>query len=303
MTVPRQPAGLLVAASLLFAAAAADAQTAGSATLAKIASHGAIYVGFSETAAPFSYLDGDGRVIGFSVDLCATVVDAVRQRIGRTTIEVVPIPVTEGSRRTLFEAGTIDLECGATVNTQQRQRYASFSVTIFAAGVKALTRKDVGIRSFADLDGRTVVTTAGAAADTHIRAAATRRGLRLGYRFGRDDADALRQVLSGQADALVIDDVARQRLLMDLAPAEAGQLAVLTGDVAVEPYGLAFRRNDPEFKKLVDDTLRGLMQSGEFARLYDRWFAAPIPPAGKSFDLPMSGLLKQLLATPNDKGI
>jgi glutamate/aspartate transport system substrate-binding protein len=297
----RRQAGLLVAACLLLAVGAAGAQTA-SATLAKIASHGAIYVGFSETAVPFSYLDGDGRVIGFSQDLCSRVVDAVRQRIGRTAIEVVPIPVTEGSRQMLLEAGTIDLECGATVNTRQRQRYASFSVTTFAAGVKVFARKDVDIQTFADLGGRTVVTAAGAATDGHIRAAARRRGLKLDHRFARDDADALRQVLSGQADALVLDEVTWQRLRMDL-PDAADRLAVLAGDVAVEPYGLVFRRNDPEFKKLVDDTLRGLMQSGEFARLYEQWFIAPIPPAGKAFNLPMSGLLRQLIITPNDKGI
>jgi glutamate/aspartate transport system substrate-binding protein len=299
----RRPAGLLVAACLLLGAATAGAQAARSATLAKIASHGAIYVGFSETAAPFSYLDGDGRVIGFSTDLCARVVDAVQRRLGRAAIEVVPIPVTEGNRRTLLESGTIDLECGATVNTQQRQRYASFSVTTFAAGVKALTRKDAGISSFADLSGRTVVTATGASTEAHVRAAAMRRGLKLDYRVGRNDADSLRQVASGQADVAVFDDVARQRLLMDLTPEAASQLAVLAGDIAVEPHGLVFRRNDPEFKQLVDDTLRGLMQSGEFARLYDQWFTAPIPPDGKVFNLPMSGVLKQLIITPNDKGI
>ena len=203
----------------------------------------------------------------------------------------------------MIESGTIDLQCGSVTNTIQRQRYVAFSATIFAAGVKALVRKDSGIRSMQDMKGRVVVTTSGTTSDTYVKAAAARQGCHLNYRVGRDHDDSLRQLLDGRADVLVLDDVLLQGLLMNADEADAYKVVVLDESYAVEPYGIMFRRNDPEFKKLVDETLVGLMKSGEFARVYDKWFMAPIPPLGKSLNLPMSEILQQLIQTPNDRGI
>ena len=293
----------ILSACVLLGAGALNAQEKKSPTLEKIRNYGALYVGYGESSIPFSYVDADGKVIGYSMDLCERIIDVVKARLNLPRLEIVPVPTTVGSRQMMIEAGTTDLQCDSVTNTQQRQRYVAFSVTTFAAGIKALVRKDSGIRSIVDMKDKVVVTTSGTVADAHVKAVAMRQGLTLNYRLGRDHADSLRQLLDGQADVMVLDDVLLQGLLMNAADADAFRLTVLDENFSVEPYGIMFRRNDPEFKKLVDDTLAGLMKSGEFARIYDKWFVAPIPPKGKSLNLPMSDWFKQLMLTPNDKGI
>jgi glutamate/aspartate transport system substrate-binding protein len=272
-------------------------------TLEKIRSYGAIYVGHREASIPFSYIDNDGKVVGYSMDLCEHIVEAVKARLNLPDLEVVPVPTTSGSRQMMLESGITDLQCGSVTNTLQRQRYVAFSVTTFASGVKALVKKESGIRSIKDMKGKVIVTTSGTTSDTHVKAAALRQGMFLNYRLGRDHDDSLNQVLNGSADVMVLDDVLLQGLLMNTPDRDAYKLVVLDENFAVEPYGIMFRRNDPEFKKLVDDALIGLMNSGEFTRIYDKWFMSPIPPKGKSLNLPMSNLIKQLILTPSDKGI
>ncbi|MGP1609992.1 MAG: amino acid ABC transporter substrate-binding protein, partial [Burkholderiales bacterium] len=274
-----------------------------SATLEKIRQYGAIYVGHREASIPFSYLDADGQVVGYSAELCRHVTDAIKLRLDRPDLAVVPVPVTSSSRQMLLESGMIDLECGSTTNTEQRQRYVGFSVTTFVAGVKALVKADSGIRSLKDMKGRTVVTTSGTTSDAYVKAAAVRYGIFPNYRVGRDHDDSLRQLLRGDADAMVLDDVLLQGLLVKVPDADRFKLVVLEENYGNEPYGMMLRRNDPEFKKLVDDTLIALMKSGELARIYGRWFTSPIPPGGDNLKLPMGDLLRQLILTPNDKGV
>lgn len=303
MTMIGRSQALLVAVCLLLGAGTPSAQEMKSYTLDKINKFGTIYVGHREASVPFSYVDADGKAIGFSMDLCGHVVEAVKVKLGRPDLAVVPVPTTSGTRQMMVEAGTIDLQCGSVTNTIQRQRYVAFSVTLFAAEVKALVRKDSGIRSIQDMKGKVVVTTSGTTSDVYVKAAAARQGMFLNYRLGRDHDDSLRQLLDGRADVMVLDDVLLQGLLMNADEGDAYKLVVLDENYAVEPYGIMFRRNDAEFKKLVDETLVGLMQSGEFSRIYDKWFMAPIPPLGKSLNLPMSDILQQLIQTPNDRGI
>ena len=303
MTMTGRCQALLVAACLLVGAGTLNAQEKKSYTLEKIRSLGAVYVGHQEASPPFSYLDADGVAIGFSMELCKHVVEAVKTKLGVPGLDAVQVPTSSENRQMMIESGTIDLQCGSVTNTIQRQRYVAFSATIFAAGVKALVRKDSGIRSMQDMKGRVVVTTSGTTSDTYVKAAAARQGCHLNYRVGRDHDDSLRQLLDGRADVLVLDDVLLQGVLMNADEADAYKVVVLDESYAVEPYGIMLRRNDPEFKKLVDETLVGLMKSGEFARVYDKWFMAPIPPLGKSLNLPMSDILQQLIQTPNDRGI
>jgi len=272
-------------------------------TLEKIRNYKAIYVGHREASVPFSYIDKDGKAVGYSMDLCEHIVDAVKARLNLPDLEVVPVPTTWGSRQMMLESGITDLQCGSVTNTLQRQRYVAFSVTTFASGVKALVKKESGIRSIKDMRGKVIVTTSGTTSDTHVKAAALRQGMFLNYRLGRDHDESLSQVLNGSADVMVLDDVLLQGLLMNTPESDAFKLVVLDENFAVEPYSIIFRRNDPEFKKLVDETLIGLMNTGEFARIYDKWFMSPIPPKGKSLNLPMSNVLKQLIVTPSDKGI
>jgi glutamate/aspartate transport system substrate-binding protein len=295
----------LLVVCLLSAGGVAHAQSADtpSGTLEKIRQYGAIYIGHRESSVPFSYLDADGKVIGYSWDLCERVTDAIKARLNRPDLAVVPVPVTSSSRQMILEAGTIDLECGSTTNTDQRQRYVGFSVTTFVAGVKALVKKDSGIRSIKDMKGKTVVTTSGTTSDAYVKAAAFRQGVFPNFRVGRDHDDSLRQLVRGDADVMVLDDVLLQGLLMDVPEADKFKLVVLEESYAYEPYGMMLRRNDLEFKKLVDDTLIALMKSGEMARIYAKWFTSPIPPKGGNLNLPIGDLLKQLFLTPNDKGI
>lgn len=295
----------LVAAGLLSVGSAAHAQGAGkpSGTLEKISRSGTVYVGHREAAIPFSYLDADGKVVGYSWDLCKQVTDAIKIRLNRPDLAVVPVPVTASSRQTMLEAGTVDLECGSTTNTDQRQRYVGFAVTSFVTRVKALVKNDAGIRSLGDLGGKTLVTASGSGAEAYVKTAAARQGVALKYRLGHDPAESLRQLVRGDVDALVLDDVLLQGLLLDLPEADARKLVVLDETFGLEPYAIMLRRNDPGFKKLVDDALIALMKSGEFARIYSKWFTSPIPPKGGNLNMPMDDVLKQLILTPNDKGV
>lgn len=272
-------------------------------TLEKIRQFGAIYVGHREASIPFSYMDADGKVIGYSWDLCMRVVDAVRERLGRPDLPVVPVLGTSATRLMMIETGTVDLECGSTTNTEQRARYVAFSNTFFVTGIKALVRKDSGIRSIADLRGKVVVTTAGTTTESYVRAAVSRRGIFVNYRSGRVHTDGFNDVLQGRADAFVLDDVLLQGLLANAPEADAFRLVVVDESFGLEPYGIMLRKGDPEFKKLVDDTLVSMMQSGEFERLYAKWFESPIPPKGIRLNVPMGPELKQLIKTPNDRGI
>jgi len=295
---------LLLAVGLLLGAGVVQAEekARASATLEKIRAYGAIYVGYREASIPFSYVDADGKVIGYSWDLCRHLTEAIKTRLDLPNLPVVPVPVTSSSLQMMLEAGTIDLECGSTSNTEQRQRSAAFSVTTFVSGVKALVRKDAGLRALADMKGKVVVTTTGTTSENYLRSAAARQGLALDYRLGRDHADSLRQLLRGDADVLVLDDVLLQGLLMNAPESERARLVVLDENFGLEPYAIMFRRKDPAFKQLVDETLTGLMQRGELATIYAKWFTSPIPPKGGNLNLPMSDLLRQLVLTPNDKG-
>jgi glutamate/aspartate transport system substrate-binding protein len=272
-------------------------------TLDKINEYGAIYLAHRESSLPFSYMDNDGKVLGYSWDLCMHLTDAIKVRLNRPDLAIVPVPVTSSSRQLIIESGVTDLECGSTTNTEQRQRYVAFSVSTFVVGVKALVKKDSGIRSIKDMRGKTVVTTAGTTSDTYVKTAAAKQGFTVNFRVGREHAESIHQVLIGQADAMVLDDVLLQGLLLNTPEADAYKLVVLEENFGTEPYAIMMRRDDPVFKKLVDDTLVGLMKSGELAQLYAKWFTSPIPPKGGNLNLPMSEALKKLIVNPNDKGV
>jgi glutamate/aspartate transport system substrate-binding protein len=296
----------LLAATLL--ATVAVAQTTAPAvapalvpTLSRIAASGTIYVGHREAAMPFSFvLPGleDDYVLGYTAEICRHVVDAVRQRLGKE-IKAVPVSVSANSRIMMVKIGMADLECGATTNNVARQKQVAFSKTFYVAAVKIMVRKSSGIRSVADLANKRVVTTAGATADRLIKTAALASNVSMNYMVGASHAESMAMLLHGEADAYVADDaiLAAQRA----ASPEPAAFVLLAGNLSVEPYGIMLRRDDPQFKKLVDDTLVELMKSGELARIYDKWFMQPIPPTGAVLDMPMSDLLKAAIANPNDQ--
>jgi glutamate/aspartate transport system substrate-binding protein len=272
-------------------------------TLEKIRNFGAIYLGHREASIPFSYMDEEGKVYGFSWELCERIVDVVKARLNLPGLPVVPVLTNSSTRIMMVETGTLDLYCGSATNTEQRARYVSFSNTYFVTGVKGLVRKESGIKSANDLRGKTIIPTAGTTTDGYVKAVTTRRNIFVNFRSARSHLDAFNQVLEGKADLFALDDILLQGLLATEDQNKAYKLVLVDENFGVEPYGLIFRKGDPEFKKLVDDTLVGLMKSGEFERIYAKWFQAPIPPKGVNLNVPMSPELKQLIKTPNDRGI
>ncbi len=270
-------------------------------TLNKIAKAGALYAAHRESAIPFSYVasaQDNAAVYGYSWELCQRVAGAVSQRLGRE-IKVVPVTVSANSRIMMVKVGMADIECGATTNNVARQKQVAFSNTIYVAQVRAMVRKDSGIRRIADLADKRVVTTLGTTADRLIKQAALANNITMQYLMGRSHVESMGMLARGEADAYVGDDaiIAGERAQSSLGD----QLVFLDEALATEPYGLMLPRDDPQFKKLVDDVIVGMMQSGEFARIYDKWFVNPIPPQGINLQMPMSDKLKAAIANPNDR--
>jgi ABC-type amino acid transport substrate-binding protein len=182
-------------------------------TLEKIRNFGAIYVGHRESSIPFSYMDDQGKIYGFSWELCERIVDAVKARLSMPALTVVPVLTNPGTRIMMVETGTLDLYCGSATNTEQRARYVSFSNTYFVTGIKGLVRKESGIKSAVDLRGKTIITTAGTTTDGYVKAATTRRNIFVNFRSARTHIDAFHQVLDGKADLFALDDILLQGLL------------------------------------------------------------------------------------------
>lgn len=286
--------------ALSITAPAVVAQGYNGPTLDKIREHGAIYLGYREAAVPFSYLVGDD-VVGYSMDLCNRIVDSIKTQIGNPALKVVPVPVTGSSRLLMLITGIVDLECGATANTKIRQQAVDFSVTTFVSGVKAVVRKNSGIETAADLGGKTVVTTTGSGADRAVKAALAKRNATVNFKAAATHAGSLAMLVSGQADAFVVDDAAMAESLALFS--DADKLKRLDENFSFEPYGIVLRKNDPPFKKLVDTALIELMKSGEVEKLHYKWFLSPIPPKNVNLQIPMNDMFKELLRNPNDKGI
>lgn len=270
-------------------------------TLDRIRENSTIYVGHREASIPFSYMVGD-EVVGYSTDLCDRVVDAVRDRLGMPSLKVVRVPVTSFSRILMLMTGSVDLECGSTTNTKIRQQRIAFSVTTFVSGVKALVRKDGGIERIADLSGKMVVTTSGTTTERAVRSVLAARKLPAArLRTAGKHAESFAMVSLRQADAFVLDEPILAGLLAN-SP-DAGNLKLLEENFGFEPYGIGMRREDLEFKKLVDDTLVAMMKSGELERIYNKWFMSPIPPNNVNLQMPMSEMLREQLRNPKDTGI
>lgn len=295
-------------AALLFAAnpAAAQAGAGAGQTLGRIAGERVIYLGHREAARPFSYVipaaevNGRDSFAGYSWDICLKVVDALEKRIGQK-IEVRPVTMPANTRIMMVKVGIATMDCGSTTNTVARQKLAAFSNTFYVADVRIMVNKDKGIRSLGDLNGRRVVTTLGTTADRLIKQQAFARNLNIDYVAGNSHAESMALMNAGKADAYVGDDaiIAAQRAGSPLRD----RLAFLDETLASEPYGLVLPRDDPQFKKFVDEVLVDLMRSGELARLYDKWFMNPIPPDGINLQMPMSEKLKAAIANPNDKPV
>ena len=279
--------------------ATALASTAGAQTLKKVAEANKINVAYRESSVPFSYLIGQRKAVGFSVDLTEAIVDDVRKAVKKPNLEVAYQPVTSQNRIFLLANGTIDLECGSTTNNSTRGKDVAFAINHFYTGTRLLTKTTSGIKNYADLAGKTMSTTSGTTNAMVLRKYTNEKDLKVNVLMGKDHDDSLLLVENDRAAAFGMDDI----LLFGLrANSKNPESLVVVGDsLQVEPYACMLRKDDPEFKKLVDGTITRLMKSGEFSKLYTKWFESPIVPKGINLNLPMSQQLKDNLKALSDQ--
>jgi glutamate/aspartate transport system substrate-binding protein len=285
-------------AALLASAPAPAAELTG--TLKKIRDTGTITLGHRDASIPFSYFDDRQQAIGYALDLCRRVVAAVKAELKMPNLKVALNPVTSATRIPLMANGTIDLECGSTTNNLERQKQVAFTMTHFVTVTRLLARKSSNIRSLADMQGKTIVSTAGTTNHKLINRLNTERRLGMRILAAKDHAEAFLMVESGRAVAFAMDDI----LLYGLAAnsKHPQDYAITAEALSVEPYGIMLRRDDPAFQKLADDTLTRLYRSGEIHRLYEKWFLQPIPPRGVNLNVPMSEQLRKVVANPTRSG-
>lgn len=288
-----------VPAAALLAIALPPAMAQTQPTLDKVKASGVITVAYRESSIPFSYLDDKVQPTGFGWEICAKVVEQVRQATGRADLKVQTQAVTSANRIPLLVNGTIDIECGSTTNNADRQKQVTFATNYFYTGTRFLVKAGSGIRSLDDLKGKTVVSTTGTTNLRVMRTLNEERQLGIDLISAKDHAESALLVQSGRAVAFAMDDILLYGLKAGAAKPE--ELAVVGDALQVEPYAIMLRKDDPAFKKLVDGTLAALVRSGEFETLYNRWFLAPIPPKGIKLDAPMSEPLRRNLTQLSDQ--
>ncbi len=291
---------LLLLTAIGTALAGASAQAAElTGTLKKIKDTGTIALAHRESSVPFSYYDDKQQVIGYSHELAMKVVEAVKKELKAPNLKVTLNPVTPATRIPLVSNGTVDLECGSTTNNYERQKQVAFSNTIFLVGTRLLVKNNSGIKDFPGLKGKTVVTTQGTTSERLLNKINTDQKLGMKIVSAKDHGDSFLMVESDRAAAFMMDDVL---LFGEIAKSKKpGDYAVVGKPQSYEAYGCMLRKDDPQFKKLVDDTLASVMQSGEINKIYNNWFLSPIPPRNVNMNFPLSPDLAALFKSPNDK--
>jgi glutamate/aspartate transport system substrate-binding protein len=290
---------VLFAAVCTLVAGSAFAQDSG--TLKKIKDTGVIALGHRESSIPFSYYDEKQDVVGYARDVQMAVVDAVKKKLNMPNLQVKNIPVTSQNRIPLVQNGTVDIECGSTTNNKERQQQAAFSDTFFVIGTRLMTKKDSGIKDFDDLKGKTVVTTAGTTSERLLRKMNQDKNMGMNIISAKDHGDSFHTLESGRAVAFMMDDAL---LAGERAKAHNPNEWVIVGTPqSREAYGCMMRKDDPAFKKVVDDAIADYEKSGKADASYKKWFESPIPPKGLNLNFPESDDMKKLFKDPNDKAL
>ena len=279
--------------------ATAVTATAHADTLKKIADSGKITLSYRESSVPFSYLAGAGAPIGFSVDLSNAVVDAIKKNLKNPNIKIELQAVTSQNRIPLLQNGTIDLECGSTTNNSTRGKDVQFAINHFYTGTRLLAKKSSGIKNYSDLAKKVVASTTGTTNAQVIRKYNTDKNLGMELILGKDHDDSVLLVDGGRAVAFAMDDILLFGLMGNTKnPAE---WEVVGDSLQVEPYACMMRKDDPKFQELVNGVIGGMMKSGEFEKLYTKWFMSPIAPKGQNLNLPISKELRDNLKAASDK--
>jgi glutamate/aspartate transport system substrate-binding protein len=280
-------------------AGAANAQQL-TGTLKKIKDTGTITIGHRDVSIPFSYYDDKQQVVGYAIDMCMGIVDAIKANLKLAKIDIKYNPVTSATRIPLMANGTIDLECGSTTNNLERQKQVAFTITHFVTANRYVAKKSSNIKTLNDLKGKTIVSTSGT---TNIKWATeenAKRNLGMNIIATKDHAEAFLTVDTGRAVAFFMDDI----LLYSLVATSRNPGDWMVGSEAytVEPYGIMLRRDDPDFKKVVDGAVRNLYKTGRVNAIYEKWFLKPVPPKGVNLNVPMSAQFKKVIANPTDSG-
>ena len=285
---------IAVALATVFAAGA-QAQT-----LDKIKKEGAITIGHRDSSMPFSYFDDKQQPVGYSMDICMKIADAVKAELKMPNLKVNLNPVTSATRIPLMANGTIDLECGSTTNNLDRQKQVSFAPTTFVTANRLVAKKASNIIKLDDMKGKSLVSTSGTTNIKQLTELNGSRGLGMNIAAAKDHAEAFLMVETGRAVAFAMDDILLYSLVAtSKTPAD---YAITSEALSVEPYGIMMRKDDAAFKKVVDTAVIDLMKSGEIEKIYTKWFMSPIPPKGINLNVPISAVLKKTFATPTDSG-
>ena len=290
-------ANTVVAAAALLAIGAAQAQA--SDTLKKIKDSGSATMGVRESSGALSFTLGDGKYTGFHYEVCQKVFADIQKQLGLAKLDIKYQPVTSQNRIPLVQNGTVDLECGSTTNNATRQKDVAFAPTLYVEEVRIAVKAASGITNITQLANKTVATTTGTTSVQLLRKHERATGVDFKELFGKDHADSFLLLESGRADAFVMDG---QILAGSIAKAKSPSDYKIVGEVlSVEPIGIMMRKDDPAFKKAVDDSIKAMVKSGEVAKLYDKWFMQPIPPTNTKLNLPASEATKAAWANPSDK--
>ena len=269
-------------------------------TIAKVRASGSITMGVRDSSGALSYTLGDGKYVGYHVEICHRIIESLEKVVGKK-VDVKYTSVTSQNRIPLTENGTVDIECGSTTNNEARQKQVAFAFTTYVEEVRIAVRANSGINNIAQLNGRNVATTTGTTSVQLLRKNERATGVDFKEVFGKDHADSFLLLESGRADAFVMDG---QILAGNIANSKSPADFKIVGEVLnVEPIAIMFRKDDPAFKKLADDTIAGLAKSGELAKLYDKWFTQAIPPKNIKLGMPASDANKDAWRNLNDKPV
>ncbi len=268
-------------------------------TLEKIKSSGAVTMGVRESSGALSYTVGDGKYAGYHVEICQRVLGDIQKQLKLKSLNINYQAVTSQNRLPLVANGTVDIECGSTTNNATRQKDVAFAVTTYVEEVRIAVKANSGITSLNQLNGKKVATTTGTTSVQLLRKHERATGVNFDEVFGKDHADSFLLLESGRADAFVMDG---SILAGNIANSKnPGDYKIVGEVIAVEPIAIMIRKDDPDFKKSVDDSIKKMMKDGTLAKLWDKWFLQPIPPKGNKVGLALSASTKDAWANPNDK--
>lgn len=291
---------VLVSTLGMFLAGGAFSQAQAADTISKIKTSGKVVIGYRESSDPISYIVG-GKPLGYAVDICNNVAAELKKELKLPNLKVEYKAVTSSTRIPEMLAGNIDMECGTTTNSLQRQQQVSFSTNYYATEVRMVVKANSPIKTLADLNGKAVVTTQGTTSDKYIKMGEKGEKINVNNVYGKDHSDSFAMVASGRAAAFVMDDNILAGLIAKSSNPK--DFKIVGPVLSSEPYGIMIPKGDVAFKKITDRVVTGMWKNGQMAALYKKWFLTAVPPKNVNLNMPMSSSYKKLQASPNDLGI